>query len=1708
MQILHKPDGVLKQAGGVGAWVRGALRGDGADTIRDSFSGARGRVRFELTERREYKFGPNYECKRNVYVVGGDYPRPQTVDHEEYLGTEREAVEAGVRHLGGGPLRRTHTLDTERELLTADIKVPGVADEGRRFLATQTAIYRDRYPGHPRSKEEHAFSELSVREAFHFIYQNPRRVAQNQQLANLFYNRIFQHGLIRKMLLEDPDSENFFGQLAADLRGGMRFDIEMAEGLSDDGEGGPTTYLFLRFVLDRVRYQAIKIREELINEVPNDPRIERLQRVIKTLPPVENVRVIGTFNDESDCKKKAALYVLAHYCDGFEFQEAGSLIAYQEDNLLGGIEHWQHVFEAAYYLKKSTESGVHPALERRYLRLYGERLIPFLQRQLEPVEGDDEAVIHQKSVRRSEFFRRWCGLANVEVVAPYLYKGTKVSDEGKSESLKINLQTCEGMPFDLTVSHRERFTSELRELLNGSECHLYETPEYVEKIEDNRDPERGVTVEVYEWKSEYAHNTRFQMEVTSSDWADETSVRIYQAINKKRYLYMPMPVSTSSMSKVLSLFSNSGNYTLEKMLDYKGVWVEVDRKGVPDTTRIFLAQERQDLNLNKEPIHLIVQGDKVRSATVGRGSDKRVICSGLKDSKVDLLPFCDANGLLYMSHNGKSVTEIKFPSEPDETPLVLTLGKSGAWHVKGQERWEWEQEGHEELEGRFGKDYRSFVLPLYCKATGERMWYVFPYPIGKGGKMGDPPRLLRTPKDLLEESGVMIDQLVGMAGVGDQLPQGFGVQDITAMVATGVQAAGGMTGIQDMLRRTNAVGDQTQQLMNILSAVHSPAPFVMREGSGGHSSSHAGFFYLAMKAAASKDYRQAAYYLDKMKSVEAQTETIADFEQMEQMLVRFVAMMIVKREVPRTGSEAAFMLRSFATVMHVTDALSSRFGRDLLSLSFAELPLDALGQNAPQLPESLNLRSAIRLVSQLLYGKYQRSLQDSKNRTKLEGRGLVLSKIEERSLCPNPILTAAAYGKDMIERVVQGVTDQFGGGGDLLAQIVRDFMGVHVADVAAPAVDDIPSESEAMHLFGELVKLRDSQEFASVEDLHKARGASPKRETVLSNFWLYWEWIYKTDVKREDLTFLREHISDKEPHAKEVNIARRLLLLHFEEKGPRARRVQNVKDDIARVKERWCQLPDNGQRERAMAYFDRAFLQDPTLWRLALSKGYRGYVYGRNQFHERIANPFDWAAARHFIPRNFDGQNPERGDLVPNEEQFGGVTAPRQTAEQKMRDFWTEVVIRPLYHLHNGFERKFSQLSTAPQLQQDERHVVPTYRKPEVDKPGRSERDRARERRAEDAVYAARAAIRRFLEPLAGVMGEGLGVAAILESEELNDVFSCMCQSYIDAPNQEIADQEIGSLMALVLSSDMARMVMHQLTRFVEVVEDPVKAYPEINELSGQFFQAIVTQMVLGQDPIQAVIHHLGWEQDDPMKHLALGLFLAKRFNQVGLIEQLLPEQLRPYSELVLSGNIAGVFRRLSPAGYGDYMVEMVEGIRNDDQYKIGTEMGRVLTHTLRCEGLAGQPVNPPYVAEEASRREIKTGEFGCNPRIIRDETPDSIDLEVCFRERDTWTAQLGDKVAKALGYVNLKKNAPGEESYLTSIENGMVTARNTILERTKWSFKKDRLRSIAKEVETRAYKTHKEKEEARRRVLNFVRLYQEPLRMTYLFAGKKRVDE
>lgn len=729
------------------------------------------------------------------------------------------------------------------------------------------------------------------------------------------------------------------------------------------------------------------------------------------------------------------------------------------------------------------------------------------------------------------------------------------------------------------------------------------------------------TTTCYSWKDAETHITYSILFDLKTD-----NLQIFQEFRREkkveRYRFCNLDIVQNPLG---GLPSTTVSSFVQSKISKSGVWFG-EKDGVLDTKKAFLIQHK---TLKEEPIVLHMTDRRIQEATIGTGNDRLWVLSELKSKDQPLLSSQGLGRLLLLSRDKERVDEIRFVDSRGRVLNELTLRRNqedpSIWEIGARPHLRWELKETAWLEAMFGTDYREFIIPFRNVSGEGDEWEIWTltYPVVSKLKANANPNFIKTFKGLglaLQEVGALApDSFIGkhvldaLKKIPNQARIEIGEEEILRFFALLDQVSGShfqvskvaASEFQHELKKE--VGDlivearrQFQWFEPFLGPIPTRISFTLSKGEKG---SHAAFLYLAYVCYKKGNLAEGARYLNLM--VErgdtnpnstamhlTQSEKEAEIEK-ELMHFKSLVMMILTFEMLQQGrmpfqtreeisfESSAFLLKLLISLKRVEALISARLRGQLYELG--EVVIKGIGTIS-----SLNLlRSAAT--------RYQNATLEQKNR--LREIGLLLD--EEERLLP------AIYPH--IRLKAQNHSLQ-------LSRIPKQ-------EPLEPLSFSIPEAAELATLWPLLRDLNDPSPPISILALH-AQKKKPSWETVLSQFWSYFEWILIKQPSLADLSFLFEEIPPSAKFRKGVDVARRLLLAVYfcKTKNPDSWRenFQGILLLFQDIQKRQKELPNFAEMQKKWLALRSDAEQENVAWEL-----FKSVAFGWHLWHERNKVDYD-----------------------------------------------------------------------------------------------------------------------------------------------------------------------------------------------------------------------------------------------------------------------------------------------------------------------------------------------------------------------------------------------------------------------------------------------------------------------------------------------------
>lgn len=1002
-------------------------------------------------------------------------------------------------------------------------------------------------------------SYLSISQCMHFIYQYPLKITI-PEVRHTLYKTFFQEGLIRKQLANNPE---FFVRFGPILN-------EICTFLGGQGEDHRVSEVFLREVSERIRLHA--------KDIFGKENSDWVKKISDALPKYDKETVIGLFLQKSDTEyqKAFATYALSYYS-----RNIPSLS-------LDEIASWRNIFEAFYTMQHSKLEMGHTGMQAELSHVMKSVMLPKIFEALK-TNPDLRNQLLNRIVDASNASNNW------EVDNSQDFSFTHPTSNGKPFTL--NLLTGKGFKDFVIKGGQTRIPEQIR--LDEKFQFLFDA-EYNPLVTSINTSTNGVIE--YNWVDE-----KTGVEFNILHQPEFHLYQINQVHQEKKYKFEQLKLSTAMGNQIWNLLlTNHGNKTIEKMIENKGVWIPIKENGKQELSKVMLAQH--GWSLEKDPITLHIKKNKILAASLGKGKEQRFICSGLASKHAQLLSFRSGEDLLLLTKDRKHIDEIRFPVDP-RTNEQLILKKCeedpSIWVVGGKEEWQWQLQNTKHLEKRFGTNWREYILPLKNRKTGEEEIWIVPHIVVSGSKYNSNLKFIKSLVDVLEICGASLKQLNSSGLDFDEL----------RMLLGGVENfMGGAMGVAALVEKLmshvenqdRAAAKRLEKLLELLKDILAPQLIQYKIGNRQESSSHAGFLYLAHVASLNRDWGAATRYLN-LFDESGSSASKEDLKQLSKLIAVIFVLNDIFRDnsdnpiegmmAPKKPLEAAFRAKIAISLIRLQSRLKAQhqtsiYPKDLLQLFDENDSLD----EEDDLTKESQFESGFETLSNKLYLDYVRGGREVYQQ--LKDNNLLLSEEEVKILTKKPELSTLILENEKLER--------------------KQALDTHHY-IPKPISFEIPTEAELKQLAAAISEFSQPYGVWSIHQLHKKEGSYPKWETVLANFWSYWQWILNNDLKIEDIAFLLRDIPNDAANFVNLNIAKRTLLCFWHYmKDPQYTSYHNqqflAEQALLReVLERRADMPDLASLERAKKRFKNKAIIEPGISNSLKAKFYSVYSQARQK---------------------------------------------------------------------------------------------------------------------------------------------------------------------------------------------------------------------------------------------------------------------------------------------------------------------------------------------------------------------------------------------------------------------------------------------------------------------------------------------------------------
>lgn len=591
--------------------------------------------------------------------------------------------------------------------------------------------------------------------------------------------------------------------------------------------------------------------------------------------------------------------------------------------------------------------------------------------------------------------------------------------------------------------------------------------------------------------------------------------------------------------------------------------------------------------------------------------------------------------------------------------------------------------------------------------------------------------------------------------------------------------------------------------------------------------------------------------------------------------------------------------------------------------------------------------------------------------------------------------------------------------------------------------------------------------------LHKEKGSYPKAETVLSNFWVYWEWILMTELTFADIAFLWAEIPPNAKMRQEVDTARRLLLtLYFyktDENGP----YQNGDHTLyaatkAHVERLRSALPNFAAMDARLLRYQRSAVDNPGLLNMGRLMAYTRFLA--------------WS---------------QENSMKDKHKGLGGVRLRNSGTGRELvkatADYLSEDFLRPYLDLEiNDTDQNQVLTVTGIEVQ-----VVEGERDPRV----------------------ARASERRRVER--PVQQQVLPVPADPHLQQKEAAWGMLQNSEVSLDDLTLSRRQLSTLFQQMLRVDL-NTVVNGLQGMGISLFPPAQPGEEERFRLGD----IRTRL----EPLQGVILAATGINLAPFlqeRRLPLGELLTSgleasdraaqeerednRDGQAGL-RDLRPSEIAKQTFFVFldmpnfNGGIDKLRRGLNEQ-MGDALEEAVREGHHDRMVAQIMEIVRPEEIILNCISAPARRIYDAYrvgtdYPELEYSREPET-DYTLDIEIMQDENP--VVWENHFKAVDP-AAALATKRAAVERYFHNGANAM-EQHANEKIVHGAVAAGQELVSKANRSLKVDQIENVRANIAARSGVVQQRTQRVRRDILNFARKYAEPLNLVAYFGDHKRIS-
>lgn len=530
---------------------------------------------------------------------------------------------------------------------------------------------------------------ISALNAVAFALENPDLLG-DQVVRDRLYMILHQPGLMRQAMIDQPE----------------RF-REFAKALKEEMEK-PNPDPWKQVFLQDLALQMGAVAKGLdtfpvgSEELPVRPLLEKLswklpkitakpqvyQEIHESLPAPNFEEAVQAFAaKESSMEQKLYAYqllVAARHQENLEQQSA---------------KDFKQLYSAYLILKKSPEVSLQPALEHDLVLWAESSFFPVLEGKL-----NDETF--QKDFLNAVAKTTHKNLNPQQTGSPFSFQlGSKEINLLSGEGVEFEIQIkSDPAPLPLGIVQHPDFQK-----IFGAEFH---------PIAKGKRIQEGIE---YQWKvGDQTYKARL--------FTLSGEVQLIQKRKNEEFVYLAHPTRSESFLELAKrsqklLRGEASENALEKAIALQGVWASKNRA--------YVALQNQDLRKDVISLQRNSNGT-ISSAKFG----KRYMVEPPQDLA---LPVAPDRAYFFSDSKGGTIKEVYLRDKG------ISLVKSGElWRLKGEMRdWIWDTRSNIQLERRYGKNYREWMLPLINFKRGAREYWIWPNhakgSFKRGGAIGFSP---------------------------------------------------------------------------------------------------------------------------------------------------------------------------------------------------------------------------------------------------------------------------------------------------------------------------------------------------------------------------------------------------------------------------------------------------------------------------------------------------------------------------------------------------------------------------------------------------------------------------------------------------------------------------------------------------------------------------------------------------------------------------------------------------------------------------------------------------------------------------------------------------------------------------------------------------------------------------------------------------------